>query len=182
MLVCCGVLGRQCLCSGERDWIWAVSGQRALLWSGQCKWLIWSAKLYLFKTVSPNLNDTRKQLSAAFLLAHFFVFNSWDFWQLLFLGYCTLFICVFSLGTPATATRCCRPFTSAGRSGRRSWLTAVSLDGRRTCSLASLTCSTVLPTRRGKWVSYHPRSSSHGYARKMVSGEWSNLWGNHSWE
>lgn len=77
-------------------------------------------------------------------------------------------ICDFSSGTPATATRCCRLCTSADRFGRRSWLTAVSLGGRRTCSPAWPTCSTVLPTRRGKWASYHPRSSSHGYARRMV--------------
>lgn len=28
--------GRQCLCTGERDWIRAVSSQWALLWLGQC--------------------------------------------------------------------------------------------------------------------------------------------------
>lgn len=78
----------------------------------------------------------------------------------------------FSLETPATATRCCRLCTSAGRFGRRSWRTAVSLGGRRTCSPAWLTCFTVLPTRREKWASYHPRSSSHGFAKRMVRGNW----------
>lgn len=38
MFCLCALTGRQCLCSGERDWIWAVSGQWALLWPGQCKW------------------------------------------------------------------------------------------------------------------------------------------------
>lgn len=76
--------------------------------------------------------------------------------------------CVYSLETPATATQCCRLCTSVDHFGRRSWHTAVSRAERRTCSPAWLTCFIALPTRRGKWVSYHPRSSSHGYARRMV--------------
>lgn len=76
---------------------------------------------------------------------------------------------IFSLGTPATVTRCCRLFTSADHFGRRFWHTAASPGGRKTCSPAWPTCSTVLPTRKEKWASYHPKSSSHGYARRMVS-------------
>lgn len=75
---------------------------------------------------------------------------------------------IFSLGTPATVTRCCRLFTSADHFGRRFWHTAASPGGRKTCSPAWPTCSTVLPTRKEKWASYHPKSSLHGYARRMV--------------
>ena len=70
--------------------------------------------------------------------------------------------------TPATVTQSCRLCTSAGHSARRSWHTVVSQDARRTCSPAWLTCSTASPTRKGRWESYRPRSSSHGYAKKMV--------------
>lgn len=77
---------------------------------------------------------------------------------------------VCSLETLAIATQCCRLCTSAGLFGRRSWRTGVSLDGRRTCLPVWLICFTALPTRKGKWESYHPRSLSHDYARRMVRG------------
>lgn len=73
------------------------------------------------------------------------------------------------LETPATATQYCRPSTFADHSVKKSWRTAANLGGRRTCSHVSLTCSTVLPTKREKWVLYHPRSSLHVYAKKMSS-------------
>lgn len=73
-----------------------------------------------------------------------------------------------SSGTPATATRCSRLCTSAGRFGRRSWPTGVSLGARRTCSPAWPTCSTASPTRRGRWASSLRRNSSHGCAKRTV--------------
>lgn len=70
--------------------------------------------------------------------------------------------------TPATATRCSRLCTSAGRFGRRSWPTGVSPGARRTCSPAWPTCSTASPTRRGRWASSLRRNSSHGCAKRTV--------------
>ncbi|XP_061777164.1 ubiquitin carboxyl-terminal hydrolase 12 isoform X4 [Nerophis ophidion] len=68
--------------------------------------------------------------------------------------------------TPATATPCCRRSISASPSGRRSWPTAASPGGRRTCSAAWQTSSTPSPPTRGRWASSRPRSSSPAFARR----------------
>lgn len=134
--------GRQCLCTGERDWIRAVSSQWALLRPGQCKHL---HTFQSFFYVYSHLQHTQINCTC-----------------------CTCQMWFSSLGTPVTATRCCRLCISADHSERKSWHTEVSLGGRRTCLPALQTSSIVLPIRREKWASFHPKSSSQGYARRMV--------------
>lgn len=74
-----------------------------------------------------------------------------------------------SLETHVTVTRCSRPSTSAGPSGRTCWPTRRSRRRRRTCSHVWLTSFTPSPRRRRKWASSRPRSSSRGCGRKTVT-------------
>lgn len=143
------VPGHQCLCFGKRDWLGAVPGQRALLWTGQCK-----------------------QKTFTFVAHHLFKFSSlccvWIFVY--------VWVLTRSLETPATATPCSRLCTSAGHSGRRFWPTGANHGAKRTCSPAWLICSTASLTRRGRWGSSLQRSLSQGYGRKTVSGIERNGW------
>ncbi|XP_063233262.1 ubiquitin carboxyl-terminal hydrolase 46 isoform X4 [Bacillus rossius redtenbacheri] len=71
--------------------------------------------------------------------------------------------------TRATATRCCRRSTSAGRSASACWSTRPRTSApRRRCSPAWPTSSTASPRRRRRSAPSRPRSSSRGCARRKA--------------
>jgi len=82
-----------------------------------------------------------------------------------------LFVSVPSLAIPATATLCCKHFTSAVVSARKCCNTSSSRRTRRRsrCSHVLRTSSTALPHRRKKWAPLHQRNLSPDWERRMVS-------------
>lgn len=124
------------------------SGTATLIASGNCTWPMGRAdwRKYLFHSLWSKVTNTF--LLFVFSLVLFLFVWLWNFGPQL------------SLGTPVTVTQYCRPYISAGLSGRKCWPTRSSRARKKACSPAWQTSSTASPPRRRKWGSSHPKNSS----------------------